>query len=112
MHGLGLHPEHRPERAWRPVAPGEQPPPPRDGSGGARPLWLVEPPRRLKENRGVPHDGGPLELLAGPERIESGWWDGGEIARDYFIARAPNAALLWVYRERGAAGWYLHGVFA
>ncbi|MGE5129430.1 MAG: Y-family DNA polymerase [Sphingomonadaceae bacterium] len=112
VHGLGLHPEHRPERAWRPVAPGEQPPPPGDGSGGARPLWLVEPPRRLKEKRGVPHDGGPLELLAGPERIESGWWDGGEIARDYFIARAPNAALLWVYRERGAAGWYLHGVFA
>ena len=80
---------------------------------GARPLWLIEPPRRLKENRGVPHDDGPLELLAGPERIESGWWDGGEITRDYFIARAPSAGLLWIYRERGTAGaWYLHGVFA
>jgi protein ImuB len=112
VHGLGLHPEHRPERAWQLLAPGEQPPP-GGGSTGARPLWLVEPPRRLKETRGVPHDGGPLELLAGPERIESGWWDGGEIARDYFIARAPSAALLWVYRERGTAGaWYLHGVFA
>ena len=112
VHGLGLHPEHRPERAWRPLAPGERPSP--GGAGtGARPLWLLEPPRRLKEKKGVPHDGGPLELLAGPERIESGWWDGGEIARDYFIARAPSAALLWVYRERGTAGaWYLHGVFA
>lgn len=112
VHGLGLRPEHRPERAWRPLAPGERPPP-EEGGTGARPLWLVEPPRRLKESGGVPHDGGPLELLAGPERIESGWWDGGEIARDYFIARAPSAALLWVYRERGTAGaWYLHGVFA
>jgi protein ImuB len=112
VHGLGLCPEHRPERAWRPLAPGEQPLPV-GGSTGARPLWLVEPPRRLKENRGVPHDSGPLELLAGPERIESGWWDGGEIARDYFIARTSSAALFWVYRERGAAGaWYLHGVFA
>jgi len=112
VHGLGLRPEHRPERAWRPLAPGERSSP--GGAGtGARPLWLLEPPRRLKEKRGVPHDGGPLELLAGPERIESGWWDGGEIARDYFIARAPSAALLWVYRERGTAGaWYLHGVFA
>lgn len=112
VHGLGLRPEHRPERAWRPLAPGERPLP--GGAGtGARPLWLLEPPRRLKEKKGVPHEGGPLELLAGPERIESGWWDGGEIARDYFIARAPSAALLWVYRERGTAGaWYLHGVFA
>ena len=112
VHGLRPHPEHRPERAWRMLVPGERP---LRGEGGtrARPLWLIEPPRRLKEERGVPHDGGPLKLLAGPERIESGWWDEGEIARDYFIARAPSAALLWVFRERGAAGaWYLHGMFA
>jgi len=112
VHGLGLRSEHRPERAWRPLAPGERPPPAGAGTA-ARPLWLVEPPRKLRERSGVPHDDGPLELLAGPERIESGWWDGGEVARDYFIARAPSAALLWVYRERGTAGaWYLHGVFA
>ena len=59
----------------------------------------------------MPHDDGRLELLAGPERIESGWWDGGEVARDYFIARAPSSALLWIFRARGG-GWYLHGLFA
>ncbi|MGA7983826.1 MAG: DNA polymerase Y family protein [Burkholderiales bacterium] len=112
VHGLGLHPEHRPERAWRAIA-AEDRPLCADQSSGARPLWLIEPPRRLKEKGGVPLDAGPLELLAGPERIESGWWDEGEIARDYFIARAPSAALLWVFRERGTTGgWYLHGMFA
>jgi len=49
-----------------------------------------------------------MALLAGPERIESGWWDGADMARDYFVARAANEALLWIYRERSPAGaWYL-----
>jgi hypothetical protein len=35
------------------------------------------------------------------------------MARDYFIARAANEALLWVYRERSpASAWYLHGIFS
>jgi protein ImuB len=110
VHGVGLQAEHRPERAWCLLAAGEPPPPDR-ARPGARPLWLIDPPRRLKEAGGMPHDGGRLELLAGPERIESGWWDGGEVARDYFIARAPSSALLWIFRERGG-GWYLHGLFA
>jgi protein ImuB len=111
VHGLAVHPEHRPEHAWCRVAPlGGRPP---AAGAGPRPLWLLEPARHLKEAGGVPQDGGPLELLAGPERIESGWWDGGEVARDYFIARSPDAALLWVYLERGTpGGWYLHGIFA
>ena len=78
---------------------------------GPRPLWLVEPPRALEERGGVPQQNGPLVMLAGPERIESGWWDGAEIKRDYFIARSTNTALLWIYREPGG-GWYLHGIFA
>jgi len=61
------------------------------------------------------HEDGPLALLAGPERIESGWWDGDDIARDYFVARTPKASVVWIYRERGAlqgGQWYLHGLFA
>jgi protein ImuB len=61
----------------------------------------------------VPHHGGPLKLVAGPERIESGWWDGDELARDYFVAQTPEHGLVWIYRARGAAGgWFLHGLFA
>ena len=36
---------------------------------------------------------GEFTLLAGPERIESGWWDGDDARRDYFVARLPNASL-------------------
>ena len=43
---------------------------------------------------------GPLILLAGPERIESGWWDGHPVVRDYFVAGNAAQAVLWIYRER------------
>jgi len=104
VHGLGLHAEHRPELAWRAIAPGQRLAAGAVPGPGARPLWLVEPPRALK---GVEEGG--LELLAGPERIESGWWDGGEVRRDYFVARVRDS-LVWVYRDAG--GWRLHGIFA
>ena len=55
---------------------------------------------------------GALELLAGPERIESGWWDGADVQRDYYIASDAHGARLWIYREcAGAKQWFLHGIF-
>lgn len=110
VHGLSPTAEHRPERAWRRTAPG-------DGGGQAprspRPLWLLDHPRPLKAVAEKPHyRDDPLSLIAGPERIESGWWDGDEVRRDYFIAQTPDHATLWVYRERReSGGWYLHGIF-
>ncbi|MEO8144030.1 MAG: DNA polymerase Y family protein [Betaproteobacteria bacterium] len=112
VHGLETHPDHRPECAFRHVAfemknfnAGEKK---KEGEGaGPRPLWLLDPPRRLAE--------GEFTLLAGPERIESGWWDGAEARRDYFIASTGEASLAWIYREHGArarANWFLHGLFA
>ena len=98
--GLATHPDHRPEHAWRRVEPGEWDPH-EFRQPGPRPLWLLEP-RKLEE--------GQFELLAGPERIESGWWDGDEAGRDYFVARFKNAAVGWIYRETGE--WFLHGLFA
>ena len=51
-------------------------------------------------------------MLGEAERIETGWWDGGEIARDYYIAVDARGARLWVFREREAPHrWFLHGVF-
>jgi protein ImuB len=108
VRGLTMQAEHRPERASQAVAPpflsGAAPcPRPRGRMPGARPLWLLEAPRRLAE--------GEVVLLAGPERIESGWWDGDEVRRDYFIGRIGDTSLAWVFRERDGS-WFLHGLFA
>jgi len=86
---------------------------------GSRPVWLLREPQPLPERRHLPWlDGAPLQLLSGPERIESGWWDGALAERDYFIAQGGDGALVWVFRGRlplSAAGqeqgWYLHGRF-
>jgi len=110
VHGLALHADHRPERASTQAEPGARQ---LALDFSLRPFWLLEQPRVLEENNAVPCHHGPLKLLAGPERIESGWWDGADMARDYFIARSADDALLWVYRERSPAGaWYLHGIFS
>jgi protein ImuB len=73
-----------------------------------RPLWLLDPPRPLKEGE-TPWLDGPLTLLSGPERIESGWWDGGDVARDYFVACDTDGAKFWVFKDEQ---WFLHGIFA
>ncbi len=101
VYGLTTVPDHRPEQAWRRIEPGDWDP--REfRSPGPRPAWLIEPARRLEPGR--------FALLAGPERIECGWWDGDEARRDYFVARLETASLAWIYREHGE--WYLHGFFA
>ncbi|MEW6688981.1 MAG: DNA polymerase Y family protein, partial [Pseudomonadota bacterium] len=113
VHGLDLRDDHRPECAFCRVdfknetsKEKKQP----SNPFGSRPLWLLEPPHPLSE--------GGFVLLAGPERIESGWWDAEEARRDYFIARIGEGSLAWVYRERREGcrerqgGWFVHGFFA
>ena len=69
--------------------------------------------RPLAVRAGLPRRGGaPLTLLGEPERLESGWWDGADVARDYYTARDIHGVRLWVFRERVAPhGWFLHGIF-
>jgi protein ImuB len=69
-------------------------------------------PLPLEVRNGRPCLDGALEIEADRERIESGWWDGKDVRRDYFVARDIGGAWLWVYRELCAnARWWLHGVF-
>ena len=123
---LAVHADHRPERANarqsftafdNNLKPSAMPPPAIVSTRLTRPAWLLPQPQPLPERLARPCLAGePLHLLAGPERIETGWWDGDLVCRDYFIAQRAGGPLLWIYRVRpappeGEPGWFLHGRF-
>lgn len=108
VYGLCLVPEHRPEKAWAIAEPDLAAPQslPAVGRHLRRPLWLLRQPEWLQ------HGLQGLTLLEGPECIETGWWDGGDVTRDYYVARDAAGAQLWIFRERNAPrAWRLQGVF-
>lgn len=110
VHGLCLVPEHRPEAAWRYVEPGT---PGASFDVPRRPLWMMSRPAPLRVHGQWPYWDGVLRIVRGPERIETGWWDGKDVARDYYIAVNPQQLYLWIYRRRRSPkDWYVHGVFA
>lgn len=74
-----------------------------------QPAWLLPQPQALSLS--------PLQWLAGPHRVEAGWWDGQSVARDYYLAHNDQAGLLWVFRERHvqetqSSPLFLHGIFS
>ena len=126
VYGLALVSEHRPENAWRAAEPVLEGAVSRGGKSRrhempftravpdcpGRPLWLLHAAQQLDSQRGRPCHRGALRLLGGPERIESGWWDGADIQRDYYVASDVNGARLWIYREcTGDRRWFLQGYF-
>ena len=134
VYGLQVVEDHRPEAAWQVREPGVRSGASQCGGGrrgmmgvpgggedipsggptasAASPLWLLPAPRLLRESGGRPRRRGELRLIGEAERIETGWWDGREIARDYYTAVDARGARLWVFREREPPHrWFLHGVF-
>jgi protein ImuB len=120
---LRAHAEHRPERAWKSrvgpcfrhetqAKPGSAAEIGSDPIFPPRPLWLLAEPEPLGERFEVE----PWVLQEGPERIESGWWDGGDVRRDYFVAANPRGETVWIYRDHrygtDDGEWFLHGLFA
>ena len=77
-----------------------------------RPIWLLRQPRSLILLQGEPVHRGALRHLAGPERIETGWWDGAPARRDYYVMANREGETLWVFHDLARGGWYLHGFFA
>ena len=78
-----------------------------------RPFWLLEQPLQLRIRRGRLYHCKAITIVSGPERIETHWWSGTDVRRDYYVAREQNGSRLWIYRERGAdKRWFLHGFFA
>ncbi|HEY7929294.1 MAG TPA: DNA polymerase Y family protein [Steroidobacteraceae bacterium] len=67
-----------------------------------RPRALLAHPQRIEP---------PTTLLKGPERIASGWWDGDDVLRDYYVARAADGARQWVFHDLRENSWYLHGLW-
>lgn len=123
--GIGNYADHRPERAWQVLEPQarlarparvKNPEPNRANSANSplivntrslalRPLWLTSEPETIGH---AVND--TLTLVAGPERIESGWWQ-KPVQRDYYIAQNRNRAYLWVFQDSDAC-WFIHGYFA
>jgi protein ImuB len=89
-----------------------------------QPTFVLPEPLRLATRGERPLYQGVLQLLAGPHRVEGGWWDriteGGEqttrnVARDYWVALSEHAGVLWLFQTRLAddeTAWFLHGTFA
>ena len=78
-----------------------------------RPFWLLDEPIQLALRSGKLYHRRTITLISGPERIESYWWSGRDIRRDYYIAREEDGSRLWIFRERsGQRHWYLHGYFS
>ena len=129
-----------PERVLRPVLSGDwrlewmqhwqpapqplprKPAPPVDMP---QPTFVLPEPLLLATRGPRPMYQGVLQLLAGPHRVEGGWWhrttdvDGEQdmlnVQRDYYVALSPHAGVLWIFQARLAGeqtAWYLHGMFA
>lgn len=87
-----------------------------------RPLRLLERPQAIRVTAIVP-DGPPtwfyhagreyaVTQAWGPERIETGWWRGPDVRRDYFRVQVESGEQFWLFRSTADASWYLHGTFA
>jgi protein ImuB len=103
VQGMGWQADHRPERVITgETLPRRNTPPP----APLRPGWLLPLPMPLR--------GDVQEVLAGPERIESGWWDGEDVRRDYYLVETSQGQRAWAFRVAGeqAGAFMLHGWFA
>lgn len=115
------HEDHRQEwmSHWQP-ATAALPRKARPSTELPQPTWVLPNPLKLTVRNNRPVYQGELQLLAGPQCIEEGWWDRDEAAgagrlvvRDYWLAESKHAGLLWIFQARleDGAAWFLHGTF-
>jgi len=106
---LLIQADHRPEKSWCKRSTGKP------GSAEikalsvylpARPVWLL--PQPLKKARAS------FTLLSGAERLESGWWSGDDLRREYYQGISLSGQRCWLFRDIKTRHeqWYLHGLFA
>ncbi|MEI6241157.1 MAG: DNA polymerase Y family protein [Planctomycetia bacterium] len=95
--------------------------------GERRPIWMLPRPVPLEVMAVVPAvaDAGrpPVRFRCsseihevatahGPERIETAWWRGPIVRRDYYVVETQAGGRFWIFRRLKDGGWFLHGVFA
>lgn len=84
-----------------------------------RPTSLFVKPRPIEVIASIP-DGPPVVLFwkqrrieivecSEPERIETGWWQGDYVCRDYYRVETNDAQWLWVFRRLQDSRWFWHG---
>jgi protein ImuB len=54
----------------------------------------------------------PVAHYWGPERIETGWWRGRDVRRDYYLVERTAGQRFWLFRTLTEGAWFLHGTFA
>jgi protein ImuB len=47
----------------------------------------------------------------GPERIETAWWRGRSIRRDYYRIETRTGHRFWLFRQLSDGRWFLQGAF-
>ncbi len=86
-----------------------------------RPMHLFDRPRETAVVALTP-DGPPLRFrwegrehqvarFAGPERIETGWWRGKQIRRDYYRVTTRTGGRFWLFRRCNTSEWFVHGTY-
>jgi len=88
---------------------------------GSRPLRLWPKPKRICVKSQDPENlplrvqwaGKEYRITCtwGPERIETGWWRGDDIHRDYYVITTHVGTRFWVFRRHDDGCWFLHGCF-
>ncbi|HEX4050711.1 MAG TPA: DNA polymerase Y family protein [Steroidobacteraceae bacterium] len=104
VRGLQLQADHRPERAFAsvPAVATRALPGTPSTTLSPRPLALLSQAQRIEA---------PARLLNGPERIASGWWDGDDVIRDYYLAQGSDGSRQWVFHDLRENAWYLQGLW-
>ena len=86
-----------------------------------RPLWLDSAPTPL-ETLAVAPQGPLVQFLLhgrthqvarrwGPERIQTGWWRGRDVRRDYYRIETSAGQRFWIFRRASDGQWFLQGSF-
>jgi protein ImuB len=103
------------------LAPAENRPHENSTAGTHRPVRLFARPTAIQVVALVP-DGAPQRLCfagadrvvnrcQGPERIETGWWRGDDVQRDYYLVETTDGTRWWIFQRIDDGRWFLHGCF-